>query len=44
MYNLTEFIQSIETSAKKYGNLSRFILGTDIFIVLTKPEDYKVSL
>ncbi|XP_012222230.2 cytochrome P450 4C1-like [Linepithema humile] len=32
------------TITKKYGTLSRLVLGTDVFVVLTKPEDYKLVL
>lgn len=42
--NYKEFINCVEATTKKYGNLTRFILGTDLFVVLTKPEDYKVVL
>jgi len=28
---------------KKYGSLSHVVIGTDIFVVLAKPEDYKVN-
>ncbi|XP_018347833.1 PREDICTED: cytochrome P450 4C1-like [Trachymyrmex septentrionalis] len=42
--NYKELINCIDAVTKKYGNLTRFILGTDIFVVLTKPEDYKLVL
>ncbi|KYN12211.1 Cytochrome P450 3A13, partial [Trachymyrmex cornetzi] len=37
-----ELINCIYTVTKKYGNLTRLLVGTDIYVVLTKPEDYKV--
>ncbi|KYM82995.1 Cytochrome P450 3A13 [Atta colombica] len=40
----SELIDCIDAVIKKYGNLTRVIVGTDIFIVLTKPEDYKLVL
>ncbi|KAG5326375.1 CP4C1 protein, partial [Acromyrmex heyeri] len=43
-YNYKELINCIDAVIKKYGNLTRFIIGTDIFVVLTKPEDYKLVL
>ncbi|XP_012061597.1 PREDICTED: LOW QUALITY PROTEIN: cytochrome P450 4C1-like [Atta cephalotes] len=42
--NYKELIDCIDAVIKKYGNLTRVIVGTDIFIVLTKPEDYKLVL
>ncbi|KAL6265544.1 hypothetical protein P5V15_002339 [Pogonomyrmex californicus] len=39
-----ELIYYLETITKKYGSCTRFIFGTDIFIVLSKPEDYKLVL
>ncbi|XP_011068876.1 PREDICTED: cytochrome P450 4c3-like [Acromyrmex echinatior] len=42
--NYKELINCIDAVIKKYGNLTRFIVGTDIFVVLTKPEDYKLVL
>lgn len=43
MYNLTDVTKCIEATTKKYGDLTRFILGTDMYVVLAKPKDYKVS-
>lgn len=42
-YNFTELVIYLETTTKKYGSLTRLILGTDVYIILAKPEDYKVS-
>ncbi|XP_025993040.2 cytochrome P450 4C1 isoform X2 [Solenopsis invicta] len=42
--NYKQFIHSIQTTAKKYGYVTRFILGTDIYVVLTKPENCKLVL
>lgn len=44
MYNFTELLTYIDAITKEYGNLTRIMLGTDVFVILSKPEDYKVSL
>lgn len=43
IYNFTELINGLITITKKYGKLSRIVLGTDVFILVSKPEDCKVS-
>jgi len=42
-YNFTELLNHINAITKKYGNLTRLIYGTNVFVVVTKPDDYKVS-
>jgi len=42
-YNFTELLNYIDEITNKYGNLTRLIYGTNVFIVVAKPDDYKVS-
>ncbi|XP_067215787.1 cytochrome P450 4C1-like isoform X1 [Linepithema humile] len=39
-----ELVNYLLTFNKKYGSPSRFCFGTDLFVLLAKPEDYKVVL
>jgi len=41
-YNFTELLSYIDAITKKYGNLTRFMYGTNVFIVVAKSDDYKV--
>jgi len=42
-YNFTELINTLDAITKKYGNLTRLLYKTNVFIVVAKPDDYKVS-
>ncbi|XP_071641752.1 cytochrome P450 4C1-like isoform X2 [Temnothorax longispinosus] len=43
-YGYKDLLNYVDSITKKYGNLTRFIFGTDVFVVLAKPEDYKCVL
>ncbi|XP_071563009.1 cytochrome P450 4C1-like isoform X2 [Temnothorax nylanderi] len=42
--NYKDLLNYVDSITKKYGNLTHFIFGTDVFVVLAKPEDYKCVL
>ncbi|XP_011699665.1 PREDICTED: cytochrome P450 4d2-like [Wasmannia auropunctata] len=42
--NYKKLLDCVDSTTKKYGNITRFILGTDVVVVLSKPEDYKLVL
>ncbi|XP_011707251.1 PREDICTED: cytochrome P450 4C1-like [Wasmannia auropunctata] len=42
--NYKDLLDYVEETTKKYGSVTRLVLGTDIFVLLTKPEDYKLVL
>ncbi|XP_071563046.1 cytochrome P450 4C1-like isoform X2 [Temnothorax nylanderi] len=42
--NYKDLLNSVDSITKKYGNLTHLIFGTDVFVVLAKPEDYKCVL
>ncbi|XP_024892703.1 uncharacterized protein LOC112467967 [Temnothorax curvispinosus] len=43
-YNYKDLLNHVDSIIKKYGNLTRLIYGTNVFVVLAKPEDYKCVL